>query len=115
MSRSTFAFVYFVYGLAFFCMGIVVLVERDRGSDKRLRHALRPLAAFGILHGIHEWLEMFQILGVLPGQETSEIFWEGLRASPLGLFLPVSGCLWRFPSFTNRTNPAISACCCLWP
>ena len=83
MSRSTFAIVYFFYGLAFFCMGLIVLMERGRGSDKRLQHALRPLAAFGIIHGIHEWLEMFQILDMLPGQEEAEIFWEALRLALL--------------------------------
>ncbi|MDX1415545.1 MAG: sensor histidine kinase [Candidatus Promineifilaceae bacterium] len=83
MTRSTFAFIYFFYGLAFFCMGIIVLMEHDRGSDKRLRHALRPLAAFGILHGIHEWLEMFEILGILPGQESNELLWAGLRLAIL--------------------------------
>jgi len=59
-------------------MGLIVWLERGRGSDKRLRHALRPLAAFGIIHGIHEWLEMFQIMGMLPGQETAKLLWNGL-------------------------------------
>jgi signal transduction histidine kinase len=78
MSRSTFALIYFLYGLAFFCMGLIVWLERGRGSDKRLRHALRPLAAFGIIHGIHEWLRMFQIMGMLPGQEMTKLLWNGL-------------------------------------
>lgn len=78
MSRSTLAIIYFFYGLAFFCMGLVVWLERGRGSDRRLRHALRPLAAFGIIHGIHEWLEMFGIMGMLPGQEGDEILWDGV-------------------------------------
>ncbi len=78
MSRSTFALIYFLYGLAFFCMGLIVWIERGRGSDKRLRHALRPLAAFGIVHGIHEWLVMFQIMVLLPAQEGSELLWQGL-------------------------------------
>ena len=78
MNRSTFALIYFLYGLAFFCMGLIVWLERGRGSDRRLRHALRPLAAFGIIHGIHEWLEMFQIMGMLPEQETFLLLWQGL-------------------------------------
>jgi signal transduction histidine kinase len=83
MSRSTFAIIYFFYGLAFFCMGLIVWLERGRGSDQRLRHALRPLAAFGVIHGIHEWLEMFQIMGLLPGQQSAEILWEGVRLALL--------------------------------
>src|SRR5512141_2185555 len=52
--------IYFFYGLAFFSMGILVLLEGGRSSDARLRRALRPLAAFGLIHATNEWLEMFQ-------------------------------------------------------
>ena len=52
--------IYFVYGLAFFLLGIAVLLEGDRSLDERLRLALRPMAAFGILHGINEWMDMFK-------------------------------------------------------
>ncbi len=58
--------IFFVYGLAFFCMGLVVMLEGGRASDARLRHALRPLVGFGLVHGVHEWLEMFHQLRVLP-------------------------------------------------
>ena len=57
--------VYFIYGLAFFSMGLMVWVESGRSSTLPLARALRPLAAFGILHGIHEWLEMFERFGGL--------------------------------------------------
>jgi signal transduction histidine kinase len=79
MSRSLIVMVFFLYGLAFFSMGLVVMLEGGRGSDERLRHALRPLAVFGLLHGIHEWLEMFQIMGFLPGQDQAEIAWIAFR------------------------------------
>jgi signal transduction histidine kinase len=59
--------VYFLYGLAFFCMGLLVIMEGNRASDLRLRKALRPLAGFGIVHGIHEWVEMFEQLEGLLG------------------------------------------------
>ena len=51
--------VYFVYGLAFLTMGLALWLESGRSpalSDARL---LRPLAAFGIIHGLHEWMEFF--------------------------------------------------------
>jgi signal transduction histidine kinase len=54
--------VYFLYGLAFFSMGLLVALEGGRSSDIRLRKALRPLAAFGILHAVHEWIEMFALM-----------------------------------------------------
>ena len=55
--------VYFLYGLAFFSMGLLVALEGGRSSDIRLRKALRPLAGFGILHAIHEWIDMFALMG----------------------------------------------------
>jgi signal transduction histidine kinase len=54
-------YVYFFYGLAFFALGLMVILETTRGSEFRFARALRPLAAFGLLHGAHEWAEMFQI------------------------------------------------------
>lgn len=55
--------IYFFYGLAFFCMGLIVLLESRRTSGLRLSSALFFLALFGIIHGLHEWFEMFQKLG----------------------------------------------------
>jgi signal transduction histidine kinase len=55
--------VYFIYGLAFFSMGLLVAVEGGRASDVRLRRALPPLAGFGFVHAIHEWIEMYVLMG----------------------------------------------------
>jgi signal transduction histidine kinase len=71
------------YGLAFFSMGLVVMLEGGRAADERLRQALRPLAAFGLTHGLHEWLEMFLDLKVLPGQAAGLLLWEGARLALL--------------------------------
>lgn len=54
-------YVYFLYGLAFFSLGLVVLLESGRASEFRFARALLPLALFGFVHGAHEWFEMFQI------------------------------------------------------
>jgi signal transduction histidine kinase len=54
--------VYFFYGLAFFIMGLVLLLESRRASEFRIVHVFGFLAAFGIIHGLHEWFEMFQKL-----------------------------------------------------
>lgn len=54
--------IYFIYGLAFFSMGLMVSLEGGRSTDSRLRMALRPLAAFGLVHAVHEWLEMFELI-----------------------------------------------------
>ena len=54
--------IYFFYGLAFFAMGLALIVESGRSSEFPFAMAMAPLAAFGIIHGFHEWLEMFQLL-----------------------------------------------------
>jgi len=64
-------------------MGLIVLIEGGRGGDPRLRKALRPLAVFGLIHGIHEWIEMFDILEVLPGQLASPLLWNSIRLAML--------------------------------
>lgn len=79
MSDVQFALVFFFYGLAFFSMGLAILLELNKCSDPRLRHALRPLAAFGFIHGAHEWIEMFERLNALPFQDEALVFWDALR------------------------------------
>jgi signal transduction histidine kinase len=79
MSETILVIIFLFYGLAFFSMGLAILLEVGRGSDERLRHALRPLAAFGLLHGLHEWLEMLEILGALPGFMAVPEVWHGIR------------------------------------
>ncbi len=78
MHSSYLALIYFLYGLAFFCMGFAIMLELGHATDERLRHAFRPLAAFGFLHGIHEWVEMWELLGILPGQYSYPMLWAGI-------------------------------------
>ncbi|UCF26842.1 MAG: sensor histidine kinase [Chloroflexota bacterium] len=79
MSQSPyFSLIYFFYGLAFFSMGLAIMLELAHGTDERLRHAFRPLAVFGFLHGIHEWIEMWELQGILPGQYTYPVLWGGV-------------------------------------
>ncbi|MCC7353129.1 MAG: sensor histidine kinase [Anaerolineae bacterium] len=58
-------FIFFLYGLAFFSMGLAVLLESGRASEFRFARTMRPLAGFGIVHGAHEWFEMFQKITAL--------------------------------------------------
>jgi len=83
MHPFIFILIYFFYGLAFFSMGLIVLIEGGRGGDPRLRKALRPLAIFGLIHGIHEWIEMFELLEVLPGQVSNPLIWNSIRLAML--------------------------------
>jgi len=54
--------VYFFYGLSFFVMGLAVLLEFGHSSKLDFARALRPLIGFGLIHGSHEWFEMFLII-----------------------------------------------------
>lgn len=64
----TYIVIYFLYGLAFFSMGLLVALEGGRSSDERLRKALRPLYGFGLVHGVHEFLIMFGEILKLTGR-----------------------------------------------
>lgn len=90
-ASSLHCWIYFIYGLTFFSMGLAILLEVSRGPDSHLRNALRPLAAFGLLHGLHEWLEMFGEVGRLPLQGADPLAWPAIRLALLAFsFLSLS-------------------------
>jgi signal transduction histidine kinase len=53
--------VFFIYGLSFFAMGLVIWIEASRSPEIEFSRALRPLGLFGLIHGSHEWFEMYLI------------------------------------------------------
>lgn len=77
--------IFFVYGLAFFSMGLTIFLEKDRSSDKRLGNALLPLAAFGVLHGFHEWMVMLEKLYAAPIVLPTQHYWAGIKIGLLAL------------------------------
>jgi len=87
----TLVLVFFLYGLAFFSMGLAIILEGGRGSDLRLRLALRPLAGFGFLHALHEWIEMFEH-ATIPAEGDLAAVWAGIKIALLATsFLSLSG------------------------
>ena len=72
-----FSLIYFIYGLAFFSMGLTILVEILRSGIKEARDLL-PLAIFGLVHGSHEWLEMVLNLELTLSGELP-IYWHFIR------------------------------------
>ena len=54
--------VLFVYGLAFVMMGVIILVKHKKESGYDLATILWLLAAFGITHGIHEFMELWMTM-----------------------------------------------------
>jgi signal transduction histidine kinase len=70
---SNIILVFFFYGLAFFSMGLAVLLEIGHSSELDFAQALKPLAGFGLVHGFHEWFEMGLIIqNRLTGQAEPE-------------------------------------------
>ena len=82
-------FVFFIYGLAFFAMGIALTLEAGRSPRLAERRVLRPLAVFGLMHGMHEWMEIILLQGIWLGRPfPEELSW--LRVSWLAAsFLPL--------------------------
>lgn len=94
-------FVYFIYGLAFFSLGLVVLIESRRASDPRLRRALRPLAGFGFLHALHEWLVLYgSLIQYLGTAETKTLVLARLMILPFS-FVSLSA----FGGYLLASNP----------
>ncbi len=52
--------IFFFYGLAFYSLGLALLVESGRASELGFARSMRLLAGFGLLHGVHEWIDMFE-------------------------------------------------------
>jgi signal transduction histidine kinase len=75
--------VFFFYGLAFFAMGLALALANRHSSEFRFALAIVPLAAFGMLHGIHEWVEMFQKIAAVSTGYTPTVWDEALRLSLL--------------------------------
>src|SRR5512140_3442814 len=88
---QTLLLTYFFYGLAFFAMGIAMLLETGRSPALAEGRSLRFLAAFGLLHGTHEWLEFYLLQAQSQGLPV--IAWSGwlrlilLVTSFIALFL----------------------------
>lgn len=75
--------IFFFYGLAFFSMGLALWLSSRRASEFRFVQAIRPLALFGIIHGLHEWYEMFQKIAALDPTYAPGVFEETIRLSTL--------------------------------
>ncbi|MCJ7707352.1 MAG: hypothetical protein MUO38_07015, partial [Anaerolineales bacterium] len=49
----------FVYGLAFFVLGLAIALQLRHSSRLELARSLSWLAAFGLTHGTYEWGDLF--------------------------------------------------------
>jgi signal transduction histidine kinase len=53
---------YFLYGLAFICLGLSITVKDMSESRLQLAGSLPSLAIFGFSHGVYEWLVCYSLL-----------------------------------------------------
>lgn len=111
--------VFFFYGLAFFALGLALTLAARRRSEFHFVLAIRPLAAFGILHGLHEWFEMYQKYAALTAGYTPSLWDESLRlgllvASFVGLLAFGIGLLTPPPASRRTARFAIAGMLALW-
>src|SRR5512147_1700785 len=104
-------FTFFIYGLAFFSMGLAMFMESRRSPLLAEARVLLPLALFGFIHGCHEWMEMtLMVRGQFGLPVSAQISW--IR---LGLLVLSFTCLIVFgmrvlrPQEARLTFPNISA------
>ncbi len=77
--------IYFVYGLAFFSMGLAVMLESRRTSELPIARSMGLLAGYGLLHGVHEWVDMGQVLGGTQNPWVYSTAFELVRVTLLAL------------------------------
>jgi len=53
--------VYFIYGLAFFTLGVTILLYPKKKSSFPLAKDLHLIGFFGIFHGLSEWAELYAL------------------------------------------------------
>lgn len=54
--------VYFIYGLAFFTLGLALFIYPKKRSEFIFSKDLYLIAAFGVSHGVNEWLDMYLLV-----------------------------------------------------
>ena len=54
--------IFFFYGLAFYSLGLALLIESGRASELRLARSMRLLAGFGLLHGTRGAGQVLQVV-----------------------------------------------------
>lgn len=100
-SQLGFLLIYLSYGLAFFTMGLALMLESGRSSRLVERRTLWLLASFGLLHGLHEWMEIVLLLVRWLGSPFPTTF-DWLRVVWLSLsFVP----LLVFAMLQQRSKP----------
>jgi len=94
--------IFFIYGLAFFILGLSIALQLRRTSRLNLARSLPWLAGFGFLHGFNEWGDLF-----LPIQQPflAPPFYDLLRTIQLILLATSFASLFQFGIELMRPLP----------
>ncbi len=65
-------FVFFIYGLSFFALGLSIVSRVKQGSDYALARHFGLLATFAFLHGLLEWLDLWLIVHPHDASQTTD-------------------------------------------
>ncbi|MFH1429708.1 MAG: PAS domain S-box protein [Candidatus Margulisiibacteriota bacterium] len=77
--------IFFIAGLSFVVMGLVILIPSKKGLQFKLANILWMLAAFGLVYGAKEWLDMVEINNS-PGTAFQLIRWACMLVSGIFIF-----------------------------
>ena len=101
---------YFLYGLAFFTLGVAILARDIRLSELGIARIIWLLSAFGISHGFHEWLDLL-ILVAPEVQSPAFTFFKIALAGISFLCLLYFGIFLNFITFKGKdalkTTPVV--------
>ena len=86
--------IYFVYGLAFFVLGLVMALQARTPARLHPLNYIWLLSVFGLLHGLSEWIELATILGMLDPVPVANLD-LGLKALSFVFLLQFGGELLR--------------------
>ena len=110
--------IYFIYGLTFFVLGLAIALQSRHASHLELARSLNWLAAFGFLHGFHEWGDFFI---PMQGQFLALSIIQVLHYFHLALLAISFACLYGFglallePLHHRRwLHVSFAALCILW-
>ncbi len=83
--RGRLDLIFFIYGLSFSAMGLLLFLQPRKESSFALAESLRLLGWFGLVHGLNEFMDMWGIIHPAPKQWVSAAGLAVLAASYLFL------------------------------
>jgi len=92
--------VFFVYGLSFFILGIAIFIYPKKGSSYLISRSIWLVGAFGVLHGINEWIDMFLLIG--ESKYIIQLLMIGMYASAFSFFCLLIFGVWNIIEFNNK-------------